>query len=146
MDENLGRRIAALRGALGMTQQDLAERLAVSRVAVSHIEAGMSIPGERTVVLLAGMFKLEPHELVEGTQYPMAKAERLPAVAARYTEVELQLALCERDLDWVDRTGTCARAVVDQWRPVLANLASRATPAELDRLTKLRARLSNASR
>ena len=141
MDENLGRRIASLRGALGMTQQDLADRLAVSRVAVSHIEAGMSIPGERTVVLLAGIFKLEPHELVGGTQYPMAKAERLPAVAARHTEVELQLALCERDLDWVARTGSCARAVADHWRPVLTDLASKATPAELERLNQLRARL-----
>ena len=141
MEENLGRRIAALRGALGMTQQDLADRLAVSRVAVSHIEAGMSIPGERTVVLLAGIFKLEPHELVDGTQYPMAKAERLPAVAARHTDVELQLALCERDLDWVERTGSCARAVADNWRPVLADLATKATPAELDRLHALRQRL-----
>jgi transcriptional regulator with XRE-family HTH domain len=141
VEENLGRRIAALRGGLGLTQQDLADRLAVSRVAVSHIEAGMSIPGERTVVLLAGIFKVEPHELVDGTKYPMAKAERLPAVAARYTEVELQLALCERDLDWVARTGSCARAVADHWRPVLADLAARATAAELERLTALRQRL-----
>jgi transcriptional regulator with XRE-family HTH domain len=141
VEENLGRRIAALRGGLGLTQQDLADRLAVSRVAVSHIEAGMSIPGERTVVLLAGIFKVEPHELVDGTKYPMAKAERLPAVAARYTEVELQLALCERDLDWVTRTGSCARAVADHWRPVLADLAARATAAELERLTALRQRL-----
>ena len=141
MDENLGRRIAALRGALGMTQQDLADRLAVSRVAVSHIEAGMSVPGERTVVLLAGIFKLEPHELVDGTKYPMAKAERLPAVAARHTEIELQLALCERDLEWVARTGSCARAVADHWRPLLAHLAAKATPAELDRLNQLRERL-----
>jgi transcriptional regulator with XRE-family HTH domain len=99
MAENLGRRIARLRGALGWTQQDLATRLAISRVAVSHLEAGLSVPGERTVTLLAGLFKLEPWELVEGTSYPPAKAERLPPVAARYTEVELQLRLMEAELD-----------------------------------------------
>ena len=30
----------------------------------------MTTPGERTVALLAGLFKVEPHELVAGTTYP----------------------------------------------------------------------------
>jgi len=97
--ENLGRRIADLRSKLGWTQQELAERIGVSRVALSHVEAGMSDPGERTVTLLAGVFKIDPHELVAGTNYPPAKADRLPLVTARYTEVELQLVLLERDLE-----------------------------------------------
>lgn len=99
MTEHLGRRIARLRNDLGWTQQDLADRLGISRVAVSHLESGVSDPGERTVTLLAGVFKLEPHELVADTSYPRAKAERLPVVACRYTEVELQLRLFERDLE-----------------------------------------------
>ncbi|MDQ3756675.1 MAG: helix-turn-helix domain-containing protein [Actinomycetota bacterium] len=99
MTERLGRRIARLRAELRWTQQDLADRLAISRVAVSHLESGMSVPSERTVTLLAGLFKLEPHELVADTSYPVAKAERLPAVACRYTEVELQLRLLERDIE-----------------------------------------------
>ena len=87
MEPSLGRRIARLRADLGWTQQDVADRLGVSRVAVSHIESGLSVPSERTITLLAGLFKLEPHELVADTAYPMAKAERLPVVACRYTEV-----------------------------------------------------------
>src|SRR5437879_1754198 len=102
MHENLGRRIADLRAKLGWTQQDLADRIGISRVALSHLEAGMSDPGERTVTLLAGVFKLEPHELVADTSYPPAKADRLPLVTARYTEVGLQLALLERDLERPD--------------------------------------------
>src|SRR3954453_11837059 len=96
--ENLGRRIADHRAKLGWTQQELAERIGISRVALSHLEAGMSDPGERTVTLLAGVFKVEPHELVADTTYPRAKADRLPLVTARYTEVELQLALLHQDL------------------------------------------------
>ena len=126
---NLGQRIAALRAGRGWTQQQLAERLAISRVAVSHLEAGMSTPGERTIALLAGLFKVEPHELVEGTSYPTAKAERLPVVVCRYTEVELQLQLLaldeERGLDgsrradWVDRLRVLAKVTHDRDEIVL---------------------------
>src|SRR4051812_26666051 len=102
--ETLGQRIARLRCLLGWTQQELADRAAISRVAVSHLELSISVPSERTLALLAGIFHLEPPELVEGTSYPQAKAERLPLVAARYTEVELQVALLQRDLSWLART------------------------------------------
>ncbi|MCU0492932.1 MAG: helix-turn-helix domain-containing protein, partial [Chloroflexaceae bacterium] len=51
MTETFGARIARLRNARGWTQQELADHLAISRVAVSHIEAELSVPGERTVTL-----------------------------------------------------------------------------------------------
>jgi transcriptional regulator with XRE-family HTH domain len=94
---SLGRRIAARRNGLGWTQQELAERLGASRAAVSHLEAGLTVPSERTVALLAGIFKCEAWELVAGTDYPSAKAERLPVVVCRYTEIELQLQLLAAD-------------------------------------------------
>ena len=97
MSMSLGARLAMHRKALGWTQQELADRLGASRTAVSHLESGLSDPSERTVALLAGIFKCEPHDLVAGTGYPAAKAERLPAVVCRYTEVELQLRLLEVD-------------------------------------------------
>jgi transcriptional regulator with XRE-family HTH domain len=101
--EGLGRRIARLRAERGWTQQQLADRLAISRVAVSHLETGLSDPGERTVTLLAGLFRIEPHDLVAATSYPSAKAERLPVVVTRYTEVEHRLALLDADLAWLRR-------------------------------------------
>ena len=124
MHDNLGRRIAILRGSRGWTQQDLADRLAISRVAVSHIEAGLREPGERTITLLAGLFKVEPWELVAGTAYPEAKTERLPVVACRYTEVELQLRLLELDrergldrarrLEWLSRLAALTKTTFDR--------------------------------
>ena len=121
MDESLGRRIADLRAKLGWTQQDLAERVGISRVAVSHLEAGMSDPSERTVALLAGVFKVDPLDLVDGTSYPPAKADRLPLVVARYTEVELQLELLANDLAWVEHAGMDA-SVLDAWQARLLAL------------------------
>jgi transcriptional regulator with XRE-family HTH domain len=121
--ESLGRRIAEHRAKLGWTQQELAERLAVSRVAVSHLESSLSTPGERTVALLAGVFGLEPHELVAGTSYPVAKADRLPLVVARHTELELQLALLDQDLGWVEHTERDhAVAVLEGWSARLRSL------------------------
>jgi transcriptional regulator with XRE-family HTH domain len=137
MDEHLGRRVAALRAQRGWTQQQLADRVGISRVAVSHLEAGITIPGERTVVLLAGLFKLEPDELVAGTSYPRAKRERLPLVACRYTEAELQVRLFDHDLAWLERLGAegagprLREEVVARWRPKLAELLRGALdPAE----------------
>ena len=122
--ENLGRRIAQYRNKLGWTQQELADRLAISRVAVSHLEAGMTDPGERTIALLASVFKIEPYVLVAGTAYPPARAERLPLVVAHHTEVELQLALLDSDLVWLEHaTPAYARTVLDSWQSKLGLLA-----------------------
>ena len=121
--EALGHRIAKHRGELGWTQAELGMRVGISRVALSHIEAGISNPGERTVALLAGVFKLEPHELVAGSDYPAAKAERLPVVAARYTEVEHQLALLELRLGAAVDPRRRASVVADA-RDLLGSLVS----------------------
>ena len=126
--EPLGQRIARLRNQSGWTQQELADRVAISRVAVSHLELGISVPSERTVALLAGAFKVEPPALVEGTTYPDAKVERLPLVAARYTEVELQIRLLRQDLAWLARVadGTKRAVLADKllvdWRRRLGGL------------------------
>jgi transcriptional regulator with XRE-family HTH domain len=128
--ERLGRRVAAHRGKLGWTQQELADRLAVSRVAVSHLESGVTTPGERTVALLAGVFKVPPHELVADTDYPAAKAERLPMVVAQYTEVEHQIALLDNDVRWLDDVSPArAELVLEEWNARLAYLLDHAHDA-----------------
>jgi transcriptional regulator with XRE-family HTH domain len=133
MVESLGKRIGARRNALGWTQQELADRLGVSRTAVSHLEGDLNIASERTVTILAGLFKCEPHELVAATNYPVAKAERLPVVACRYTEVELQLRLLDSDL---------SRGITAGWEARLAALArSSHDRREQDDLAKAQARL-----
>lgn len=144
--EPLGQRIAALRAERGWTQQDLADRVAISRVAVSHLEAGLSEPGERTVALLAGVFRCEPHELVAGTNYPPAKAERLPLVVARYTEADHQLALLRADLGWLaSAERRHARDCLEDWEQRLARLRKathdqreRAAIAEAQALVRTR--------
>ncbi|MET0904240.1 MAG: helix-turn-helix domain-containing protein [Acidimicrobiales bacterium] len=141
--ESLGRRIAKQRADLGWTQQELADRVAVSRVAVSHLESDLSTAGERTVALLAGVFGMEPHELVAGTTYPAAKADRLPLVVARHTEVELQCRLLDRDLELFARSGDRSR--LDGWTNRLADLAAEVLdPRQRTLLDQAGARLRHA--
>ena len=126
MAESIGRRVARLRKQYGWTQQGLAERLAISRVAVSHIEMDLSVPGERTIALMAGWFKMSPHELVAGTTYPRAKADRLPPFVCQFTALEMDLALLDNDLCWLVELEEApgwprlAAAVWERWAPALA--------------------------
>jgi transcriptional regulator with XRE-family HTH domain len=129
--ESFGRRIAKLRADSGWTQTELAERVGLSRVGLSHVEATMSVPSERTVILLAGVFLMEPHQLVADTDYPPAKAERLPAVAARYTEVDHQLRTLDAVLDTLDRAAAARDRdrlldeIRGEWRSRLGDLLDR---------------------
>ncbi len=122
----LGDRLANLRNEVGFTQQELAERIAISRVALSNLESGRSIPGERTVALLAGVFGLEPHELVAGTAYPAAKMDRLPLTTNRYSEAQMQISLMDRDLQWLSEVDQRRRdQVIRAWTRDLSELRAR---------------------
>ena len=140
---SLGQRIAGLRADRGWTQQQLADRLGISRVAVSHLETDLNTPGERTVALLAGVFRMEPHDLVGGTSYPVAKADRLPVVVARWTEVEHQLAMLARDLWWSGQTDGARPDVFDAWEATLAKLAETVhDPDEAAQIAEARRQVS----
>jgi transcriptional regulator with XRE-family HTH domain len=145
MEETIGKRIARLRQAHNYTQEQLAERVAISRVAVSHIEMDISLPGERTVTLLAGVFKCSPPELVADTTYPTAKADRLPVFSCCYTEVEYQLGLVENDLVWLERVrdfgcyGRFTAEMRHKWLPQLGG--GLEAGADRERVSAVRERL-----
>ncbi len=144
--EKLGQRIGELRRRAGFTQQELADRLAISRVAVSHLESGITQPSERTVALAAGLFKVEPHELVAHTDYPSARAERLPPVVARYTETELVVAVVDelvRLAPSLERRS--ARGALEPWRlRIVALQAEAVSPSEVQLLRECRRRIDEA--
>ena len=149
---SLGRRIAVLRAERGWTQQHLADRLGISRVAVSHLETDLNTPSERTVAMLAGLFRMEPHDLVAATSYPVAKSDRLPLVVTRWTEVEHQLALLHRDVWWLDGGSgavdrTMAEEVLGQWEVTLTKLADRVLdPADVAAVAEARRTVADRRR
>jgi len=141
MQETIGQRIARLRLKNGLTQKQLADRIAVSRVAISHFEMGLTFPSERTITLIAGVFKLSPIELILETSYPHAKAVRLPASTPFYGELDLMLALFENDLVWLDRVIDCdlhkkwVTLVRAQWLPrLMSNFKQSLVPQDRQRI------------
>ena len=85
-----------------------------------------------------------------GTNYPAAKAERLPLVAARHTEVDHQLALLDALTHLAGRLPEpCRSRALDdlrgEWRPRLTGLAQQAAdPDERRRLLAAARRLAGS--
>jgi transcriptional regulator with XRE-family HTH domain len=148
MPQTIGKKIAQLRGEHGWTQQYLADRIAISRVAISHIEMDLTIPGERTITLLAGMFKITPYVLVADTTYPQAKSDRLPQTACCYTPLENALSLLENDMKWLRKIrktplfANCYQDISTQWLNKLAKWESQTFDSiEKDTIQEARVRL-----
>ncbi|MEO7913627.1 MAG: DNA-binding protein, partial [Roseiflexaceae bacterium] len=82
---------------------------------------------------------------IAGTGYPIAKAERLPTVACRYTEVEFQVALLQRDLEWAGHVDPAARKnITETWHMKLEALAEKTYDAgERTLLEKAREQLQS---
>ena len=63
---NIGNKIAELRKAKGMTQEQLGRQLGVSAAAVSKWETGASDPSTANLIALAKLYGISPEELLEG--------------------------------------------------------------------------------
>lgn len=63
---DIGNQIKDRRTRLGLSQDELARRLYVSRVTISHWETGKSLPDVQSMLLLANLFGTTIDELVKG--------------------------------------------------------------------------------
>ena len=60
----LSEKIIMLRKKYGWSQEELAERLDISRQSVSKWETGTSDPSTSNLIALAKLFKISPEELL----------------------------------------------------------------------------------
>ena len=63
---DIGNQIRDGRARLGLSQDELAQKLYVSRVTINHWETGKSIPDAQSMLLLANLFGTTIDELVKG--------------------------------------------------------------------------------
>lgn len=76
----LGERIAYYRGKLGLSQGDLAERLGVSRQAVSKWETDAGLPDLERLVALSRLYGITIDALVTGEEQEKPKEEAAEAI------------------------------------------------------------------
>lgn len=77
----LGERIAYYRGALGLSQGELAEKLGVSRQAVSKWETDAGLPDLDRLIALSGLYNITLDELIKGVAPSPAPADGAQAAA-----------------------------------------------------------------
>ena len=63
---DIGNQIRERRSRLGLSQDELARKLYVSRVTISHWETGKTLPDAQSMLLLANLFDTTIDELVRG--------------------------------------------------------------------------------
>lgn len=84
----LGERLYQLRRSRGMSQEQLAERIGVSRQTISKWEGGLSTPDLEKLIALADCFEITMDELVRGHGVPVP-----PSAAASQQPMEDPLKL-----------------------------------------------------
>lgn len=94
-------KLSFLRKQRGMTQLELAEKLNVSRQAVSRWESGAATPSAENMIALAQLYGVSLDELMDsGLKSPAAKAEEnaaaeeVPKHSGRRIAVGIALAAC----------------------------------------------------
>ena len=77
---SLSEKILSLRTKLGLSQEELAEKLAVSRQSVSKWETGQSVPDLDKLIKLADLFQISVDELVREGERPQPPEPPQPQV------------------------------------------------------------------
>lgn len=70
-----GEKLQHLRTAAGMSQEDLAERLSVSRQAISKWELNKTVPDAKYIVALSGLFGVTTDYLLKDAEGPSVRKE-----------------------------------------------------------------------
>ena len=73
---NIGTKIKEARQTLGITQEQAAEQLLVSRQTVSSWENGKSLPDIVSVIKMSELYHLSLDELLKGDKDMMKKIEK----------------------------------------------------------------------
>ena len=80
-NQKMGRYIAARRKETNMSQRDLAQRLHLTRQAISKWESGKSVPDPDTLLQLADLFGVTVEEILNGERhFPCNGEDTLPPV------------------------------------------------------------------
>lgn len=98
--KQIGKRVAARRKMLRLTQSKLSERAGISTTYMSSIERAVSIPSTEVIMRLAAALDTTPDEFLVGTSRQEGEEWRSTADLLRPMS-KRQLALARSFLDWL---------------------------------------------
>lgn len=96
-----GRYLAALRKKADMTQMELADRLCVTRQAISKYEQGESFPNVSILVLIAEVFHITLDELIGSGDPTNGEANILKSVATGESTPVAEKYLSAQHICWI---------------------------------------------
>lgn len=73
---NIADRIQSLRKRQGLSQEELADSVGVSRQAVSKWESGQSMPDLEKIIALSEFFQVTTDHILKGTEYTSATGKK----------------------------------------------------------------------
>ncbi|MDR1530030.1 MAG: helix-turn-helix domain-containing protein [Burkholderiales bacterium] len=95
----IGRAIARQRMQIGLTQEEVAERLGIGSEAISRIERGVVMPSIPRLIEFAALFDCATTELLtEASPHPNDQAERVSRLLATLEPTDRQFIL-----EWTER-------------------------------------------
>lgn len=81
--EKIGKFIAKLRKENNMTQDELSEKIPISRQAISKWERGVSIPNSETLLILSNIFNVSVNEILSGEKINDANKEKVEQISLK---------------------------------------------------------------
>jgi len=87
---SLSKKIRFLREGCSMTQEDLANKLGLSRNYINQVENGRKIPSVQTIFKIAGFFKVNPGGLISEEDSIIALRSVINHEEAQHTADELR--------------------------------------------------------
>lgn len=122
--------IMALRAKNGLTQEELAQKVFVTRQAVSRWEAGETVPNTETLKLLSRLFQVSINTLLGSPQQLICQCCGMPLDDASISR-EPDGAFNEEYCKWCYADGKFVYADLDQLTNFLADhMATEQWPAE----------------
>lgn len=130
MSQALGRRVHDLRSAAGLTQEEVAARVGVSRATIQNIEKGRTAPRPVTIRRLAELFDVDPAQLKRletSAQDELGQPPTAPGI----------------DLEELEQVRLGLEAALDRVSVILRRASE---PAELDQVADVRSALEAGRR
>jgi transcriptional regulator with XRE-family HTH domain len=111
--QSIGRNARAARGALGLTQSEIAERAGLATEVYGRLERGTMLPSVPTLVKLAHVLQVKPGQLLDETDEAQRRSASKPQAKSEIPELRRIIALlADADASTLRRVAIVVKAML----------------------------------